>query len=97
MTLVEMTSADKHPIRSIGESPEDKRHINTARAHHANQFNIRSVLLSGNSSQIGSAVRSPIANETEDFRLEFYPRTHCFLTSFQNVQQAYEAGIAASI
>jgi hypothetical protein len=64
MAFIQMASADEYPVHPIGESPEYKCQIDSSAAHDADQFNIGCVLLSGDSSQIGSAVRSPIAYKT---------------------------------
>ena len=73
VAFIQTAAADKHPVGSIGESPEYERHIHSSAAHYANQLDVCCILLSGDSSQIGGAVRSPIANETKDSRLEIKP------------------------
>jgi hypothetical protein len=76
MAFVQVATSDEHAVHSIGEGTENEGQVNSPAAHDADQFDISRILLSGNSSQIGSAVRSPIAHEAKDIRLEFKSRTH---------------------
>jgi hypothetical protein len=73
VTLVQVTAANKHSVHSIGESAEHKGQINSSAAHNANKLNIGCILLSGNSSKVGGAVRSPIAHKAQNSWLEIRP------------------------
>lgn len=50
MAFVQMTPADEYPVHPVREGSENEGQIDPAAAHHADQFNIGCVLLSGNSS-----------------------------------------------
>jgi len=58
MAVVNMTTADKHPVHAIRECPEYMRQIDSGRTHHPD---LRRVLKAGNPAQIRSPVAAPIA------------------------------------
>jgi hypothetical protein len=113
MAFVQVTPAYKHPVRSVGESTEHKCQVDSSAAHDADQLDIGCVLLSGNSSQVGSAVRSPVTYETEHSWLECRSCSHFssslfwgfpfpipgfpLFTKTGNAYATNVAGIAASI
>ena len=63
VAFAKIAADDKHPINSFGESAEYKRQIDSAGAHDAYQSHFSGILQSGNSSQVGSAVSSPLADK----------------------------------
>jgi len=76
VALVEVAPANKHSVHSIRESTKYKCQVDSPAAHHSDKLNIGRVLLSGDSSQVGSAVRSPVTYETQDTWLEFKSCAH---------------------
>jgi len=76
ITFIQMAGADKYTVHSIGEGSEYMCHVNSPGAHHSEKSHIGCILQSGNSSQVSSAVCSPIACKTQYFRLKFMVCTH---------------------
>jgi hypothetical protein len=84
VAFIQMASADKHAIRSLGEGPEYKFQVDSPGAHDANKPHFRGILKSGNSSQVSSAVGSPMADKPDDPWLEFMSCTHSLSTPLCN-------------
>jgi hypothetical protein len=76
MTFVQVTPANKDTLYAVHEGSQDKRQIYSTAAHHANQSDIGCVLLSGDPSQIGGAVRSPVAYKTQQPGFKLNARAH---------------------
>jgi hypothetical protein len=76
MAFIQMTSANENSVHAVCESPQDKRQVDPAAAHRADQSDVGCVLLSGDSSEIGSAVRSPVADKAQQPGLELDACAH---------------------
>jgi hypothetical protein len=64
VAFTQMAGTDKDPIGSLGESPEYMAQVDPAGTHDANKPHFGGILQSGNSSQVRSAVGSPMADKT---------------------------------
>jgi hypothetical protein len=64
ITFIEAAAANKYSIYSVREGPQNKTHVDSAGTHDANKPDFSRILQSGNSSQVSSAVYSPMAYET---------------------------------
>ena len=72
VALISVAAADKDAVGSLREGPEHMSDIDPTRAHDADKPHFGCILQSGHASQVSSAVRSPMADEAQDFQLRVH-------------------------
>ncbi len=70
MALAGVAAGDHHAVGAVGQGLEDEGGIDPPAAHHADDADVRGVLDSRRAGQVGRPVRTPVAEEAHDFRLE---------------------------
>jgi hypothetical protein len=76
VAFVKMTAANENSVHPVRESAKHKGQVDSPAAHDADELDMGCVLLSGDSSQVGSAVGSPVTYETQDAWLELKSCAH---------------------
>lgn len=70
IAFAQMSAADKHPVDPLLKGEQDMMRRHTTTAHYPDGANIRRVLQTTDPSQVSSGVRSPGAEEADDFRFK---------------------------
>ena len=70
MTVTDMSAAYKHAVHPLLESQQNVVWGNAGAAHHPNDPNVGRILQTPDPSQVSSSVRSPGAQEADDFGFE---------------------------
>jgi len=76
IAFTKTATADEHPIHSVLEGPENECRVDSPGAHDADHPYFGCILQPGHASQIGSAIRSPMAYEAQDPGFEVKSCTH---------------------
>jgi hypothetical protein len=93
LALARPTTADEHPVFSIGKRTEHKCQVDSAGAHDADDLDIGRILLSGNSSQVRGGITSPIAEEAQYFGPELTRRRHYSLPLMSPIMYQCKAAL----
>ena len=72
VALARMAAGDHHAVGAVGQGLEDERRIDPPAAHHADDPHVRRILDARRAGQVGRPVRTPVAEEADDFRLEVF-------------------------
>ena len=69
MAIARMAAADEHAVGAFGEGLEDELRVHAARAHQADDPDIRGVFQARDAGQVGGGVGAPVAEKSHDSRL----------------------------
>jgi hypothetical protein len=75
MAFTGPASAQEDAVGPVRKSPDDEFQIDSSGAHHPDDPDMRRVLIARNSGEVRACVAAPVAQEPNDFRLEFI-RSH---------------------
>src|SRR5210317_1764606 len=79
MTFTQPATTNKDPVRTFRERTQDKFQIDATGAHDPDNLCFSTILLSGNSRQVSSSVRSPRAQKADDIWCIFKAGSHVYL------------------
>ena len=63
VAVAQMAAADQHPVRPAGQRVQNELRVHPARAHQADDADIRRVFHARHARQVGGSVSTPIAEE----------------------------------
>lgn len=70
MAFAQMSATGKDAVRAVDKAFDDEDRIDSSRAHHPNDPDMRRILKAGHAGGIGGSIAAPVAKETQDFRFE---------------------------